>query len=101
MEQQMQAGKIIGIQWVSVKDNPLFINTSLGWECTEDGEGEFLAALQYEDKKHPGKDFWWVRLCTVEDGIGLCVIGEDSNERAGWELSDVTHYCKINNPDAK
>lgn len=87
-----------GLQWVSVEDKPLFITTPLGWECTEDGEGEFLAALQYNDTRHPGKDLWWIKLCTVEDGLGLCVVSDEGNESAPWDLSDVTHYCKVSEP---
>lgn len=78
-------------EWISVEDQPLFIKTERGWECTEAGDRVFIAAVPYKDKRKEG-DHWWIRLCVVEDGIGLCVVGDDDNEPAGWMLEDVTHY---------
>ena len=85
------------LPWISVKDKPLFTTDENGyWTVTEDGEGEFLAAVQYFEK---GKKVWWIRLCVVKDGDGLCVICDDDVEIAGWELEDVEFYCPINEPE--
>lgn len=79
--------------WVSVEDKPLFTTDENGnWTCTDDGEGYFLAAVELSDGS------WWIKYCTVEDGIGLCTIGEDDNEPSGFELSDITHYKKVSPP---
>lgn len=85
------------LKWVSVKDKPLYINTPLGWECTEAGNHPFLAAVEVHDNK-TGKDFWWIHHCVVEDGIGLCIVGDDDNEPAGWELQDIEFYIPIPQP---
>ncbi len=79
--------------WVSVEDSPLFTLDGNGnWECTDNGDGEFLAAVPYVSKNYPGKDLWWIKHCVIEDGIGMCVVGDDDNEPAGWDMKDVTHY---------
>ncbi len=80
-------------QWISVADSPLYtIDEKGNWICTEAGDKPFIAALQYTDKKRPGKQLWWVMPCIVEDGRGLCIIGDEENVIAGWDLTDVTHY---------
>lgn len=78
-------------EWISVKDRPLYYNNELGWECTEDGNNEFLAAI-----KEGGS--WWIRHCVVEDQIGLMVVGDDGNEPAGYELQDVEYFMIIEPP---
>jgi hypothetical protein len=91
--------QVAGEGWIKVDDAPLFIKTELGWECTEVGDGEFWAAVPYNDKNKPDKkDLVWIRHCVVEDGTGLCVVGDDSNEPAGWQLEDVVYYIPIKLP---
>ncbi len=93
--------KIIDSQtnWISVEDRPLFtIDENGHWVCTEDGDKEFIAAVEYNDSREPYKTKWWIRHCVVEDGVGLCVVGDDENEPAGYELSDVTHWMPITPP---
>lgn len=86
--------------WVSVKEAPLFtVNERGEWECTEAGNGQFLAALEYIDTKGDGSKQWWVRHCVVMDIVGLCVITEDDAEPAGWELDDVEYYMPISTPN--
>lgn len=85
--------------WISVEDHPLVIDTKLGWECTEAGEGEFLAAIQVHDNS-TNKDHWWIRHCVIEDMIGLCVVGDDENTPAGWDAKDVQYYCPLPEPPA-
>ena len=80
------------MEWIKTTDRPLFIPTELGWQCTEDGEGEFIAAVCYEDLQQPNKTLWWIRHCVVEDRIGLCVVGDNDNEPAGWSLEDVSYW---------
>jgi hypothetical protein len=92
---ELEAAALLRQQgWISVEEKPLVIQTSLGWEATNDGNGEFLAAVPYHDKKD-GKDHWWIRHCVLEDEIGLCVVGDMDNEPAGWQTTDVTHYWPL------
>lgn len=81
-------------EWISVEDIPLFTKDEKGnWECTENGNGAFLAAVAYNNNTKPNaRNLWWVMPCVVEDGTGLCVIGDLENEPAGWRLEDVTYY---------
>ena len=80
-------------RWVKVSDKPLFtIDEKGNWECTDDGNCEFIAAVPYTDTREPSKTKWWIRHCIVEDIAGLCVVTDDDTEKAGWELSDVTHW---------
>jgi hypothetical protein len=85
--------------WISVEDAPLFIKNENGhWECTENGDNEFIAAVPYTDSAKPGQDLWWIRHCVVEDGEGLHVVCDDYTEKSGWELEDVTHYRPLPSP---
>lgn len=85
--------------WISVYDRPLFTNDEKGnWTCTDDGNKEFLAAIPYNDKNKPGKELWWIRHCVVEDSTGLCVVCDDDNEPAGWQLEDVVYYQHMPKP---
>ncbi len=81
-------------KWVRVKDRPLITVDDKGnWTCTKDGDGEFIAAVPYNDKRQSdNNNLWWIRHCVIEEGIGLCVVGDDVNEPAGWSIKDVTHY---------
>jgi len=74
--------------WRSVEQFPLFTIGELGWEATEDGNKEFLAAV-------PTNKGWWIRHCVLQDETGLCVVGDDDNEPAGWDMKDVTHWKPI------
>lgn len=88
--------------WISVEDRPLFTKDDKGnWECTKDGDDEFIAALQYEDSTQPGKELWWIHHCVVEDSIGLCIVGDVYNEPAGWDLEHVTHWQPLPSPPDK
>lgn len=79
--------------WISVKDRPLITLDKKGnWECTEDGEKDFIAAVPYVDEDDPDSTLWWVRHCVIEDEIGLCVVGDDINEKAGWEINSITYW---------
>lgn len=92
---------VLSTGWHSVEDRPLFTKDERGnWVCTEEGDGEFIAALPYNDSKRPNEELWWIRHCVVEDEIGLCVVGDDYNEPAGWNLEDVTHWMPIPSPPA-
>ena len=84
--------------WVSVEDRPLFTIESNGWVCTEEGDKEFIAAVPYRRESKPNEDFWWIRHCVVEDETGLCVVGNDYNDPAEWDLEDVTHYKLLSEP---
>lgn len=86
------------MEWIKTEDSPLVIATVFGWECTENGEKEFLAAVPHNDSRHPGHTFWWIKHCVIEDGKGLCVVGEDDNEPAAWQIDDITHYAIIEPP---
>jgi len=87
-------------EWVRVEDAPLFtIDANGNWECTEAGNGEFWAAVPYIDKKQTDrKDLVWIQRCIVEDGTVLCIVGDEENTMAGYELSDVVYYIPINLP---
>ena len=80
--------------WVSVEDRPLFTKDEKGiWTCTEDGDKPFIAAVPYNDSKRPTEtNLWWIMPCIVEDNVGLCVIGDEENTPAGWQLEDVVYF---------
>ena len=79
--------------WIPVTEKPLYTKDEHEhWVCTEDGDKQFLAAIPYADKRSPGETLWWIRHCVIEDEIGLCVVGDDVNEPAGWNLEDITHW---------
>jgi len=85
------------MEWISVKDKPLFISHIGGkdyWECTSDGEGEFLAAIQLQNNE------WWIKHCVIEDEVGLMIVGDcdDENSYAGYGIEDVEFYAKIEPP---
>lgn len=88
------------MEWISCKDRPLFniIDDKGTWEATEEGNGEFLAAVSYTLITKPDEILWWVRHCVLESNSGLCVVGEMENEPAGYDMSDVTHYVIIKPP---
>ena len=86
-------------RWVKVSERPLYVIDDKGnWECTEDGNGEFIAAVPYTVTREQSKTKWWIRHCIVEDRIGLCVVTDDDTEKAGWELSDVIYYQPLPTP---
>lgn len=80
--------------WISVDDRPLYtIDENGNWTCTEDGCNEFIAAVPYGDTRRPNEtNLWWIRHCVVEDCRGLCVVGDDDNEPAGWQLEQVVYW---------
>lgn len=79
--------------WVETKDIPLYtVDENGNWICTQAGNQPIIAALQYEDLEHPGRLLWWVMPCIVVDQLGLCVINDEENYPAGWDLADITHY---------
>jgi hypothetical protein len=92
IETPADAKPVLVFGWHSVSDRPLFTETERGWVCTDDGDGEFIAAVPYGDKRHPGKEMWWIQHCVVEDETGLCVVGDGWNEPAGYSIEDVTHW---------
>lgn len=85
-------------KWISVENKPLVISIKNGWECTDEGMKTFLAAVPYEDSRYPEKQFWWIRQCIIEEDIGLCIVGDDENTPAGWEIESITHYMIIEPP---
>lgn len=87
------------MEWISVKDRPLYENTPNGWVATKDGDrsGGFIAALQYFDSKKKRHE-WWIRHCILEDFTGLCVVGDDCNEEAGWTIDAVSHWMPLPEP---
>lgn len=87
------------IEWINVRDRPLITrNEKAQWECTLDGDKEFIAAVPYFDHGKPGKNLWWIKHCVIEDEIGLCVVGDDENVPAGWTIEDITHYFHLPEP---
>lgn len=84
------------MNWINILDRPLITrNERNEWECTNDGMKEFIAAVPYFLSTCPGIQLWWIRLCIIEDETGLCVVGDDDNEPAGWTIDDVTHYIHL------
>lgn len=87
------------MEWISTKDRPLYIINEKGWwECTEDGDKPFMAAIPYHNEEGPEKIHWWVHHCVIEDEVGLCVVGEDENIPAGFDMKDVEYYIPIPKP---
>lgn len=87
--------------WISVKDRPLIIQSKLGWECTDDGAQEFIAAIPYTDTDLPEQTLWWIHHCTIEDESGLCVVGDGFNEPAGWQIQDVQFWAPwVSSPES-
>lgn len=92
---------LLSTGWHSVENRPLVTKNERGhWICTEDGDGEFIAALPYRNSKRPNEVLWWIRHCVVEAETGLCVVGDDYNVPAGWDLEDVTHWMPLPSPPA-
>lgn len=85
-------------KWIRVEDRPLVTREEKEWVCTDDGSKPFIAALQYNDSTQPGKELWWIHHCVIEDQVGLCIVGEDENTPAGWQIEDVTHWQKLPSP---
>ena len=86
-------------KWISVEDRPLILKFSEEeWICTEDGEGEFLAAVPYKDKSRPDESLFWIRHCIIVDEAGLCIVGDEHYESAGYSIKDVTHWQPITPP---
>ena len=80
-------------RWISVKDRPLFtIDEKGNWECTSDGDGEFIAAVPYYISGNRKNKLWWIRHCTFVDADGLHVVTDDETEKAGWDMKDVVYY---------
>ena len=87
------------VEWVDAKERPLVIREGNRWITVNDVSFEFLAAVPFNDKNRPNeKNLWWIKHCVIEDEVGLCVVGDDDNERAGWEIDDVTHYIPLPAP---
>jgi hypothetical protein len=88
--------------WISVNERPLIAYEMLGdrriWVCTDDGMQEFMAAVPYRDKNDPDNTLWWIRHCVIEDEKGLCVVGDDDNEPAGWTIDDIDYWMPLPEP---
>ena len=81
--------------WISTEDRPLYtVDGNGNWEATKDGEQPFLAAVL----PRRGED-WWIRQCVIEDGEGLCVVDDDGNTPAVWDLQAVEYWMPITNPE--
>lgn len=80
-------------QWIPVTEKPLTFYDDNQWWLTDDGEKEFIAAVELSNEK------WWVRHCYIENGR-LMVKGDeiDDDHMAGWEVRDVTHWQPIPEP---
>lgn len=90
------ATEVSSSPWIQTSERPLVTKNENGhWECTEDGNNEFIAAVPYIKNNEREKTLWWIRLCVIEDTVGLCVVGDDDNEPAGWTIDDVTHYFHL------
>jgi len=82
--------------WIDAKERPLVTKDQNGnWECTDDGSKEFIAAVPYIKICPLEEVLWWIRHCVIEDTVGLCVVGDDDNEPAGWKIEDITHYFHL------
>lgn len=82
------------MEWISVDDRPLIDQSPIGWGATVDGDKEFIAAV-------PTNHGWWIRHCVLQDETGLCVVGDDDNDPAGWSIEDVTHWMPLPEPPDK
>lgn len=94
LQQERNAYRSIGSEgWIEVEDAPLFTKDENGnWTCTDAGDKEFIAAVPYGDSRKPDTTYWWIRHCVIQDEIGLCVVGDDDNDPAGYTMEDITHY---------
>ncbi len=88
--------KELGCTWLRTIDRPLYRVTESGWECTESGEGEFLAAIPIIVNNEPPS--WWIKQCVIIDVAGLCIVTDDEPELAPYDMGDVTHFMKIKEP---
>lgn len=84
-------------EWIDNDVKPLVKETPTGWITTENCPDQFIAALQYCDNE-TGKQYWWIHHCIIEENIGLCVVGEDDNQPAGWNITDIEYYYPIPKP---
>ena len=87
------------MKWIDINERPLFTIDEKGdWTCTEDGDKEFFAAVPYVNNTLPNQtNLWWIRHCVIEDN-GLCVVGDNDIEPAGWDMKDITHWMSIPTP---
>ncbi len=82
------------MEWIDVNERPLITMEGENWVCTDDGDKPFIAAIETNKG-------WWIRLCVMEDRVGLCVMGDDDNEPAGWDVKDVQFYMHLPKPPTK
>lgn len=83
------------MSWIRIIDRPLVKFDEKGkWQCTEDGDNldGFLCAVK------ESVNGWWIRHCVIEDRVGLCVVGEEGNEIACYEISDVSYWMPLPEP---
>lgn len=91
--------KVLGepMNWIKTEDKPLVTVDDQGnWEATEAGMETFLA---YKQVMENGKLTCWIQMCELADEMGLCISTEFGPEPAGWDATDITHYCIIKSPD--
>ena len=88
------------MEWIKTEDKPLIVFDEADeyWMVTPEGDKEFIAVVKYSDKTRPDEQNWWIRHCVIEDEIRLCVVGDDCNEPAGWETTDITHWMPLPEP---
>lgn len=98
--QDSQPPAVKGVVWYNVNDRPLITKHDNGrWSATDAGSNDFIAAVPYKHKDHGDKIFWWVHHCVIDKSC-LCVVGEDDNEPAGWEIDGVEYWMPWpQNPD--
>lgn len=92
-----------GAVWVRAKERPLIKQVNNMWFTTEDGDKDFIVAIPFYEKndqiKLVGNLRWWIHHCCIEKGR-LCIVGDDGNEIAGYEISDVEYWMPMPaNPD--
>lgn len=83
------------MEWISVKDKHFCEITnhkdgSYSWESTFIEE-EFLIAIEL-------KKGWCIEKVVLIDQIGLELISDGTTDSLGWEITDVTHWMKIEPP---
>ena len=82
-------------EWISVKEKPLYESVEGDdFILTNAAEGEFIGAVPVFNNVTK-ETSWEVHHYVIEDEVGLCVVGEDGNEPAGWGVEDIELYMPI------
>lgn len=86
------------MNWINVEDEHFAEITynedgySYSWESKFVDE-PFLVALPLSS------DDWCIERVVLTDEVGLQLFSDEEATSFGWDITDVTHWCKITEPN--